>query len=354
MITVPLLPEKIIVAKGEESGYHRGREFGMEGKPVKIAILLDEDNFRRYAAPERLPEDFELCQFGNKEPDEEAIAAFDPEVIVADPMTPVRASLIEKLPHLKLIQSQGVGFHLFDLAAARSRGIPVCNCAGANAGAVAEQAVLLMLALLRNLKEFDRMVFEARQAEAKGRCFRSGITELRDCHVGILGMGAIGRTTAELLGAFGSRVSYWNRTPKEDVPFEYLPFDRWLSECDIVSVHLAVAPETEGIIGQRALSLMKPGSILINTARGEIVDQEALCRAIESGRLLGAGLDTLSPEPVTADNPLLQLPPALRERVVLSPHIGGITAGSFRRYFERIWANAGRIAAGETPQNIVN
>ena len=115
-----------------------------------------------------------------------------------------------------------------------------------------------------------------------------------------------------------------------------------------------MAPETAGIIGERALSLMKPGSILINTARGEIVDQEALRSAIESGHLLGAGLDTLSPEPVTADNPLLQLPPALRERLVLSPHIGGITAGSFRRYFGIIWENARRVAAGETPQNIVN
>ncbi len=321
---------------------------------MKIAILLDEDNFRRYAARERLPEEFELRHFGNKEPDEAAIAAFDPAVIVADPMTPVRAGLIEKLPNLKLIQSQGVGFHLFDLASARSRGVAVCNCAGANAGAVAEQAVLLMLALRRNLKECARMVFEARQAEAKGRCFRSGITELGDCHVGILGMGAIGRATAELLGAFGSRVSYWNRTPKPDVPWEYLPFDRLLSECDIVSVHLAVAPETEGIIGERALSLMKPGSILINTARGEIVDQEALREAIESGKLLGAGLDTLSPEPVTADNPLLQLPPALRERLVLSPHIGGITAGSFRRYFELIWDNVTRVSRGEAPRNVVN
>ena len=185
---------------------------------MKIAILLDEDNFNRYASPEKLPEDYELRFFGNKEPDEEAIAAFDPAVIVADPMTPVRGSLIARLPSLKLIQSQGVGFHLFDLAAARSRGIPVCNCAGANAGAVAEQAVLLMLALLRNLKEFDRMVFEARQAEAKGRCFRSGITELRDCHVGILGFGATpsrnrALNTCPLTGCSASATSFPSISP---------------------------------------------------------------------------------------------------------------------------------------------
>ncbi len=321
---------------------------------MKIAILLDEENFRRYASPERLPAEYELGFFGNKEPEEDAVAAFGPEVIVADPMTPVGESLIRKTPGLKLIQSQGVGFHLFDLAAARSRGIPVCNCAGANAGAVAEQTVLLMLALLRNCKEFDRMVFQARQAEAKSRCFRGGIRELRDCHVGILGLGAIGKAAAELLGAFGSRVSYWDRRRKPEAGLEYLPFDRLLQDCDILSVHLAVTPETVGILGERAFGLMKPGALLINTARGELVDQRALCAALESGRLAGAGLDTLSPEPVTADNPLLQLPEALRDRVVLSPHIGGITEGSFRRYFDLIWENVRRLAAGETLRNVVN
>ena len=252
---------------------------------MKIAILLDEDNFRRYAAPERLPEDFELRFFGNKEPDEEAIAAFGPEAIVADPMTPVRESLIARLPGLKLIQSQGVGFHLFDLAAARSRGVAVCNCAGANAGAVAEQAVLLMLALLRNLKEFDRMVFEARQAEAKGRCFRSGITELRDCHVGILGFGAIGRTTAELLRSFGSRVSYWNRTPKPDVDFEYLPFDRLLAECDVVSIHLAVAPETQ-TVGVVNAACREDAEKLIGLLRGSPrPPKEILSRSLRAASL---------------------------------------------------------------------
>ncbi len=321
---------------------------------MRIAILLNEDNFRRYAAPERLPADFELLFFGNGEPDEDAIAAADPEVLVADPMTPVRASLIRKLPHLRLIQSQGVGYHLFDCAEAKALGIPVANTAGANAGAVAEQAVLLMLAVLRNLKEFDRMVFAAKQAEAKGRCFQNGITELRDCHVGILGLGAIGRATAELLRAFGSRVSYWNRTPRPESGLDYLSFDRLVEECDVLSVHLAVTPTTTGIIGETVLESMKPGSILINTARGEIVDQEALCRALKSGHLAGAGLDTLSPEPVTADNPILRLPEGLRDRVVLSPHIGGITEGSFRRYFDIIWENARRVAAGEAPRNVVN
>lgn len=321
---------------------------------MKIAVLLEEQNFRRYASPETLPADYELFLFGNGTPDEDAIAASGAEMLIADPMVPVTASLIRRMPALKLIQSQGVGYHLFDTAAARAQGVDVANCAGANAAAVAEQAVLLMLALLRNLKENDRMVFEARQAEAKGRCFRSGITELRDCHVGILGLGAIGMATAGLLRAFGCRISYWNRSPKPDSGLEYLPKEELLRSCDVLSLHLAVTPETAGFADDAFFAAMKPGALLINTARGEIVDQAALCRALASGRLGGAGLDVLSPEPVTAENPVLNIPADLRDRVVLSPHIGGITAGSFRRYFGIIWENAARIAAGETPRNIVN
>lgn len=321
---------------------------------MKIAILLEEGNFRRYASPEKLPAEDELRLFGNGEPDEDAIAAFGPDVIVADPMTPVRGSLIRKLPELKLIQSQGVGYHLFDCRTARELGIPVANSAGANATAVAEQAVLLMLGVLRHVKEFDRMTFDARQAEAKGRCFREGVTELRDCHVGLVGFGAIGKATAELLRAFGCRVSYWNRTPKPDSGFEAMELEALVKSCDILSLHVAVTPETTGMVNDALLSAMKPGSILINTARGEIVDQEALCRALISGHLAGAGLDTLSPEPVTAENPVLNLPAEVRERVLLSPHIGGITEGSFRRYFDLIWENVRRVKAGEPPKNVVN
>lgn len=321
---------------------------------MKIAILLEETNFRRYGAPEALPDGYELFLLGNGEPNIEAIAATQAEVLIADPMVPVGRELIQRMPQLKLIQSQGVGYHLFDLKAAREQGTAVANCAGANAAAVAEQTILLMLAVLRNLKENDRMVFEAQQAEAKGRCFRSGITELRDCHVGILGLGAIGQAVAALLRAFGCTISYASRTPKPDSGLPCLTTEELFSRCDIVTLHLPVTPESTGLVNDEMLARMKPGSILINTARGEIVDQEALCRALRSGRLAGAGLDTLSPEPVQTDNPLLQLPAPFRDRVVLSPHIGGITEGSFRRYFALIWENVRRIQAGEKPLNIVN
>ena len=320
---------------------------------MKVAVMLNKANFERYTAAGAIPADWELFHIGNGAPDEEKIIATDADAIVADPMCPVSARVITGLKHLKLVQSQGVGYNLFDLEAAKNAGVYVANCAGANASAVAEQAILLMLALLRNYKENDAMVFAARQIEAKTRCFENGLVELGSCHVGIVGMGAIGRETAKRLEAFGSRISYFNTSVK-DCGYPLLPLDDLYARCDIISLHVPVTPATVNMISDGALNKMKRGALLINTARGEVVDQEAVCRALLDGRLGGVGLDTYTPEPVTPDNPILSLPEHVRGRVALSPHIGGITAGSFFRYFDIVWSNIKRIQNGERPVNIVN
>ncbi len=319
---------------------------------MKIAIMVNKENFTRYTKPGAIPESWELIHFGNGIPDEDKIIEADVDAILADPMCAVTAKVINGSKHLKLIQSQGVGFNLFNLEAAQKAGVFVTNCAGANAAAVAEQAILLMLAILRRFRENEDMVFEAKQIEAKTRCFESGLIELAGCHVGIVGMGAIGKETAKRLGAFDCRISYSGRHPV-DCEFPHLSLDALYEQCDIISLHVPLTAETAGMINESSLNKMKRGAILINTARGEIVDQEALCRALVSGQLGGAGLDTFSPEPVTINNPLLQLPADARQRVALSPHIGGITAGSFYRYFDIIWSNMKRVSEGARPINIV-
>lgn len=321
---------------------------------MKIAVLVNKDNFDRYTAPNAIAKDWELFHFGNGIPDVDQIIATDADAILADPMITVSAELINGLKNLKLVQSQGVGYNLFDLEAAKKAGVFVTNCAGANAAAVAEQAILLMLALLRNFKENENMVFAAKQIEAKTRCFKNGLIELGDCHVGIVGMGAIGRETAKRLDAFGCRVSYYGRHEATDCAYRLLPLEELYKQCDIISLHVPASSETIGMINEMAINKMKRGAIIINTARGEIVDQEAICRALTDGRLGGVGLDTFSPEPVTADNPLLALTPEIRKKVALSPHIGGITEGSFHRYFKMIWANMKRVNDGVKPLNIIN
>jgi phosphoglycerate dehydrogenase-like enzyme len=321
---------------------------------MKIAVMVNKANLERYTAPGAIPEDWELVHLGNGKPDDDKLIATDADAILADPMCPISARVMSSMKNLKLVQSQGVAFNLFDQEAAKKAGVYVSNCAGANATAVAEQAILLMLSLLRNFKENDAMVFAGRQAEAKTRCFENGLMELGDCHVGIVGMGAIGRELAKRLNAFGSKISYYDAFIPAKCDYPYLPLDEIYAQCDIISLHVPVTPETMNMINDTSIAKMKPNAIIINTARGEVVDQEAVCRALAAGRLGGVGLDVLTPEPVTPDNPILQLPESLRKKVALSPHIGGITAGSFYRYFGIVWANMKRIQNGEKPVNVVN
>ncbi|NLO98390.1 MAG: GyaR protein [Peptococcaceae bacterium] len=321
---------------------------------MKIAILVNRANLERYTTPGAIIPDWELIHLGNDALNKERLIATDADAMLVDPMIPITADIIEGLPHLKLIHSQGVAYNLIDLEAARKAGIFVCNCAGVNASAVAEQAILLILALLRNFRENEDMVYAARQKEAKNRCFENGLKELNECHVGIVGLGAIGKELARMLKAFGCKLSYYSRTPKPECQIPYLPLDDLYAQCDIISLHVPVNQETINLIDEQAINKMKRGAILINTARGELVDQEAVCRALMDGRLGGAGFDTLAPEPVQPDNPFLALPSEVRRKVALSPHIGGITAGCFYRSFNIIWNNMRRIAEGQRPSNIVN
>ena len=130
--------------------------------------------------------------------------------------------------------------------------------------------------------------------------------------------------------------------------------DRLARISDIVSIHVAVTPETKGMIGREFLSRMKETAYFVNTSRGELVDNEAMKEALEKGRIAGAGFDTIAPEPTTADNPLVALKEDCPARVLYSPHIGGITKSSFRRFHLQMWQNAGRVWKGEKPVDIVN
>jgi lactate dehydrogenase-like 2-hydroxyacid dehydrogenase len=248
-----------------------------------------------------------------------------------------------------------VAYNAIDLAAAARAGVYVCNNAGVNARAVAEQAITLILALLKDFRFNEDAVYGGRQIDAKTSCFAGGITELGDCHVGIVGLGATGTALAERLRAFGCRLSYYSKTQKPERGIEYLPLQELYSKCDIVSLHVPVTGETENMIDDAALASFKRGAILVNTARGELMDHGAVVRALESGALGGLAADTLAPEPVRPDNPIIaSLRPEIRRRVALSPHIGGITAGCFLRTYEHVWANVAAIERGERPDCVVN
>ena len=187
----------------------------------------------------------------------------------------------------------------------------------------------------------------------------SGITDLADCKVGLIGFGDIGMATAKRLAAFECELFYYSRHRKAaaieaEYGITYLPLEKLAATCDIISLHAAVTPETERMIDAGFLARMKKESYLINTARGDLVDNAALRAALIHGTIAGAGLDTICPEPTTADHPLIDLPREVQHKVIYSPHLGGITTGSFRRMHRNMWENALRVSRGERPNHVVN
>ena len=327
---------------------------------MKILILGAQERYEKYLPQLPFIRQQELVFWDKDTPQAQLLAHdADADILFVDAITPVTASLMAGMPKLKLVHSEGVAYDKIDLAAARERGVYVCNNKGCNAGAVAEQAIMLMLMLLRRAVSGDRAVREGRQMEVKELCMKGGIRELSDCRVGLVGFGDIAKATAERLAAFGCEVYYYtkhrrDREEEERYGVTYTSLEELAASCDIVSLHCAVTEETRGMVDEAFLARMKSTAYLVNTARGELVDNLALRQALMDGKLAGAGLDTLAPEPVTADNPLVTLPAPACDRVVLAPHLGGITEASFRRSHLHMWRNAERVADGHRPDNIVN
>lgn len=230
-------------------------------------------------------------------------------------------SLIHNTPHLKLIQRWGTGYNDIDLQAWGARNIPIATCPGVNSGIAAELTILLMLAVYRNLLPINRKILNNvwPKTEYFGRSYM-----IHGKTVGIIGLGNIGSKVAKLVTAFGATVQYYDIERKYELEAEYnyrfVSLDELLRTSDIVTLHTPLTDLTRGMIDADALAKMKPLAILINAARGPIVEEAALIDALKHNRLLGAGLDTYAQEPLAPDNELVRL-----ENVVASAHAGGNT-----------------------------
>jgi phosphoglycerate dehydrogenase-like enzyme len=245
-------------------------------------------------------------------------AAFDrllPEVeVLWHVLKPVTAEVIARAPKLRLIQKIGSGVNTIDVAAAKKRGIAVCNLPGTNSRAVAEMALLLMLACLRRLPELQASI---RAGWFDAWRLQDHFGELGGRTVGLLGYGEVAKILHPILEALGAKVIFWSRSRKNS------SLDEILSSSDLVSLHLPLTTETERLIDPRRL---KPGAILVNTARGGLVQEEFLADCLKSGQLAAAGLDVFAVEPAERGNPLLSLP-----NVICTPHVAWLTRETLER-----------------------
>ncbi len=230
-------------------------------------------------------------------------------------LRPVDAAVIDAAPRLRLVQKIGVGVNTIDLKRAQARGIAVCNMPGTNSRAVAEHTLGLMLAVLRQVRRFDRDV-----RSGAGWSWHAGrqdtLGEVAGATVGLVGMGGIPRLLAPILVAMGAQVIYTANAAKPDLELPFVSLDALLARADIVSLHVPLTETTAQLFDASRLARMRRGAILINTARGALVDESALIASLDAGHLAGAGLDVFDIEPVAPSNPLLA-----RDDVVLSPHI---------------------------------
>jgi phosphoglycerate dehydrogenase-like enzyme len=281
--------------------------------------------------------------------------AAEAEFVMAASPQRVDLQLVDRAPKLRLIQVPGHGFDHIDLEAAGRAGVPVATVAssGAESHTVAEMALLLAGMAGRRLMGGDRMVREGRWGAQEMLLTGGGVFELAGKTLGIVGFGRIGRELAKRAKGFDMRVVYHDVVrPDLDVErrlgVEYRALDALLAQSDVVSLHAPLTPETKHLINDETIAKMKAGAVLVNTARGPLVDPEALARALQTGKIRAAAIDVFEPEPPPVYSPLLSL-----ENVVLSPHMAGVTQESVMRIVGAALENCRRVADGEDPRDVV-
>lgn len=283
-----------------------------------------------------------------EEPDREGLGR---EVADADVLwhvlEPVTAAVIAGARRLRLIQKIGVGVNTIDLEAARARGIGVANLPGTNTQAVVEMTLGLMLAALRRLPMLDAAT-RAGQGWSLDRSLFDGMGEIAGRTVGLVGWGAVARRLAPVLVALGASVIYTARRPATDTIAAWRSLDDLLAIADIVSLHVPLTPETAGMLDAAALARMKPGAVLVNTARGGLVDEDALAAALRAGRLRAVALDVFATEPLPSGHPLLG-----QDAVVATPHVAWLTPETLERSLGVAIENCRRLRAGEPLLHVV-
>jgi phosphoglycerate dehydrogenase-like enzyme len=256
---------------------------------------------------------------------------------------------------LKLVQVTGAGLDRLDRPTLTRLGIPVANAPGGSNGAVAEYAVATASMLRRRFAWADAEIRAGRYEAFRARMLADNLAGLDGLTAGIVGLGVIGMAVAEAFHRAGCRIAYFDPAPRDAAAAQALgaqalPLGELLSAADVVSLHVPLLDSTRGLIGAAELARMKKDAVLVNAARGGVVDEAALADALRASTIAGAAVDVYSTEPPPPDNPLLALDGDARQRLILTPHVAGITRQSFANLFRTSWENVARVLVrGEPP-----
>lgn len=274
----------------------------------------------------------EVIIYPDRCPEKNIERASDADIVVESNM-PLDKEFLDACPNLRMLSIAFTGLDHIDMKECERRGIVVNNAAGYSTEAVAEEAICMMIGLYRHIMENDKIT-----RQCSGNSIAPG-REIANKTVGVIGLGAIGCRTAKLAQAFGCKVIAWNRTPKEVENVTLIDKETLFRESDIVTLHIALNDETRDFITKKELGMMKPSAIIINAARGPIINSSDLAESLKNGRIAGAALDVYDNEPpLKNDNPLLSAP-----NTILLPHIGFATKEAFETRLKIIVSNIERF-----------
>jgi glycerate dehydrogenase len=314
-------------------------------------VVLDAFTMGQDVSWEIVASQGELHLYDRTAPEQVAERAKGAQVLFTNKTVLDRAA-IEALPELLCICVLATGYNVVDLAAAAERGIPVCNVPGYSPPAVAQHVMAVVLEMFSHVSLHARAVQAGRWSAQPDFCFwDEPVVELAGKTFGVVGFGDIGSRVAMLANAFGMNVLAYAPRPKELPPygpFAFAGLDELFAESDVVSLHCPLTKDNENMVGARLLSLMKPTARLVNTARGQLVDEAALAAALTAGKLGGAALDVVRQEPIRPDNPLLSAPNCL-----ITPHVAWASREARARLLGIAARNLAAFLAGK-PQNVVN
>jgi phosphoglycerate dehydrogenase-like enzyme len=317
----------------------------MSTTPIEVVCLRPEADFARVDALPPPSLSVRYCGPADAAVPSYLATAHGMVIPAVGPKLP--AKLFENTA-LKLVQVTGAGVDRLDPAVVKSHNIAVANVPGGSNNAIAEYVMTSASVLLRRLAFADAEIKAGRYAEWRARMLTANLGGLEDALIGIVGLGVIGLAVARLARRSGCRVCYYdpaspNAAEAAELQAHPLSLDELLSFADVVSLHVPLLPATTGLIGARELARMKPGAVLIQAARGGIVDEAALAAALQAGSLAGAAVDVYSTEPPGADSPLFALAGEACNRILLTPHIGGVTRQASTFLFRTAWQNVERM-----------